>query len=94
MPASKFSLHTVQQSGESAHCRGQGGDHMIAKDCTAQFVEGWDWMVPVADRGTGIWDDVSITWTGPVILQVLILLVKEFLCNPRIAGHDPKTVIT
>ena len=45
---------------------------MIAKDCTAQFVEGWDWMVPVPDRGTGIWDDVSITWTGPVLLQVLI----------------------
>ena len=50
---------------------------MIAKDCTAQFVEGWDWMVPVPDRGTGLWDDVSITWTGPVLLQVLMLSVHE-----------------
>ena len=50
---------------------------MIAKDCAAQFVEGWDWMVPVPDRGTGLWDDVSIAWTGPVLLQVLIQPVHD-----------------
>ena len=54
-------------------CSGQGGDHDIAKDCTAQFVEGWDWIVPVPDRNTGIWDDVTISWTGPVRLQVLLM---------------------
>ena len=54
-------------------CSGQGGDHDIAKDCTAQFVEGWDWIVPVPDRNTGIWDDVDIRWTGPVLLQVLLM---------------------
>ena len=53
-------------------CSGQGGDHDIAKDCTAQFVEGWDWIVPVPDRNTGIWDDVDVKWTGPVLLQVLL----------------------
>ncbi len=31
---------------------GQGGDHMIAKDVTSQFVEGWDWVNPVPDRNT------------------------------------------
>ena len=81
MPASEFSLQPVQQSGELAHCRGQGGDHMVAKDCAAQFVEGWDWMVPVPDRGTGIWDDVSVTWTGPVLLQVLTLPVHQSIAT-------------
>nr|GME03689.1 mannosylglycoprotein endo-beta-mannosidase [Ipomoea batatas] len=26
---------------------GQGGDHEIAKDVAAQYVEGWDWMTPM-----------------------------------------------
>ena len=51
-------------------CRGQGGDHMIAKDVTAPYVEGWDWILPVPDRNTGIWDRVELSYTGPVALQV------------------------
>ncbi len=50
--------------------RGQGGDHMIAKDVTAPFVEGWDWILPVPDRNTGLWDHVELQYTGPVALQV------------------------
>nr|XP_016502643.1 PREDICTED: mannosylglycoprotein endo-beta-mannosidase-like isoform X2 [Nicotiana tabacum] len=45
---------------------GQGGDHEIGKDVAAQYVEGWDWMTPIRDRNTGIWDEVSTTVTGPV----------------------------
>ncbi|KAF9618828.1 hypothetical protein IFM89_002696 [Coptis chinensis] len=45
---------------------GQGGDHEIGKDVAAQYVEGWDWMTPIRDRNTGIWDEVSIYVTGPV----------------------------
>ncbi|KAJ6380235.1 hypothetical protein OIU76_016817 [Salix suchowensis] len=45
---------------------GQGGDHEIGKDVTTQYVEGWDWMTPIRDRNTGIWDEVSISITGPV----------------------------
>ncbi|GER55392.1 beta-mannosidase [Striga asiatica] len=45
---------------------GQGGDHEIGKDVAAQYVEGWDWMAPIRDRNTGIWDEVSLTVTGPV----------------------------
>ncbi|KAL5995279.1 hypothetical protein ACLOJK_025337 [Asimina triloba] len=45
---------------------GQGGDHEIGKDVAAQYVEGWDWMTPIRDRNTGIWDEVSISVTGPV----------------------------
>ena len=39
---------------------GQGGDHHIAKDVTAQYVAGWDWTVPVPDRNTGLWDHVEV----------------------------------
>ncbi|XP_008246465.1 PREDICTED: mannosylglycoprotein endo-beta-mannosidase-like [Prunus mume] len=45
---------------------GQGGDHEIGKDVATQYVEGWDWMCPIRDRNTGIWDEVSISVTGPV----------------------------
>ena len=48
---------------------GQGGDHMIAKDVTSQFVEGWDWIQPIPDRNTGIWGEVRVQWSGCVILQ-------------------------
>ncbi|XP_057960468.1 mannosylglycoprotein endo-beta-mannosidase isoform X1 [Malania oleifera] len=47
---------------------GQGGDHEIGKDVAAQYVEGWDWMAPIRDRNTGIWDEVSVSVTGPVKL--------------------------
>jgi mannosylglycoprotein endo-beta-mannosidase len=45
---------------------------MISKDVTAQYVEGWDWILPVPDRNTGIWDHVELSFTGPVTLQVLM----------------------
>jgi len=43
---------------------GQGGDHALAQDVASQFFEGWDWIIPVADRGTGIWGDVRLRPTG------------------------------
>jgi len=48
---------------------GQGGDGRIAKSVTMQFTPGWDWIQPVRDRNTGIWDEVSITTTGAVRVQ-------------------------
>lgn len=45
---------------------GQGGDGMIARNNTMQYTPGWDWIQPVRDRNTGIWDEVSITSTGDV----------------------------
>ncbi|MEK6280360.1 MAG: glycoside hydrolase family 2 TIM barrel-domain containing protein [Acidobacteriota bacterium] len=48
---------------------GQGGDHQIAQDVTAQFVEGWDWIIPIPDRNTGIWDQVSVSMSGPVVIR-------------------------
>ncbi|HLF34147.1 MAG TPA: glycoside hydrolase family 2 TIM barrel-domain containing protein [Cyclobacteriaceae bacterium] len=48
---------------------GQGGDGVIGKSVTHQYVAGWDWIQPVRDRNTGIWDKVFIERTGPVNIQ-------------------------
>ncbi|MDL2221001.1 beta-glycosidase [Parabacteroides sp. OttesenSCG-928-N08] len=48
---------------------GQGGDAQIARNNTMQFTPGWDWIQPVRDRNTGIWDEVSLTVTGAVKVQ-------------------------
>ncbi len=48
---------------------GQGGDGTIAKNVSHQYVAGWDWIQPVRDRNTGIWDKVTIEKTGAVKVQ-------------------------
>ena len=45
---------------------GQGGDGTIAKSVAHQYVAGWDWIQPVRDRNTGIWDKVTIEKTGAI----------------------------
>lgn len=47
---------------------GQGGDGTIARSVTNQYVAGWDWIQPIHDRNTGIWDKVSIVRTNAVRL--------------------------
>ncbi|KAH0468677.1 hypothetical protein IEQ34_001909 [Dendrobium chrysotoxum] len=61
-------IHPPDHPGTIPPEGGQGGDHEIGKDVAAQYVEGWDWMTPIRDRNTGIWDEVSISITGPVKL--------------------------
>ena len=48
---------------------GQGGDGTIARSVTQQFTAGWDWICPIRDRNTGIWDQVSLEFTGPVDIR-------------------------
>lgn len=48
---------------------GQGGDGTIAKDLTTQYTAGWDWIQPVRDRNTGIWDKVTIEKTKGINIQ-------------------------
>jgi mannosylglycoprotein endo-beta-mannosidase len=48
---------------------GQGGDGTIARNVSHQYVAGWDWIQPVRDRNTGIWDKVTIEETGAVNVQ-------------------------
>ncbi|GGA81400.1 glycoside hydrolase family 2 protein [Puia dinghuensis] len=48
---------------------GQGGDGEIARNVTHQYVAGWDWIQPIRDRNTGIWDKVTIHHTGVVRIR-------------------------
>jgi mannosylglycoprotein endo-beta-mannosidase len=48
---------------------GQGGDGTIGRNVTMQCTAGWDWICPMHDRNTGIWDQVSIEITGAVDLR-------------------------
>lgn len=48
---------------------GQGGDGMIAKNVAHQYTAGWDWIQPIRDRNTGIWDKVTIEKTGSVNIR-------------------------
>ena len=48
---------------------GQGGDGTIAHSITNQYVAGWDWIQPVRDRNTGIWDKVFIKQTRQVHVE-------------------------
>jgi mannosylglycoprotein endo-beta-mannosidase len=45
---------------------GQGGDGTIARNVSIQYSAGWDWIQPIGDRNTGIWDKVTIEKTGGV----------------------------
>lgn len=48
---------------------GQGGDGTIARNVALQYVAGWDWIQPIRDRNTGIWDKVTVETTKAVDLQ-------------------------
>lgn len=48
---------------------GQGGDGTIAKGVALQYTAGWDWIQPIRDRNTGIWDKVFIEKTQSVNLK-------------------------
>ena len=48
---------------------GQGGDGEIARNVSHQYVAGWDWIQPIRDRNTGIWDKVTIEHTGSVRIK-------------------------
>ncbi len=61
---------------------GQGGDGTIGRNVTMQCTAGWDWICPVRDRNTGIWDQVSIEITG-----------QADISNPFIAIRVPGTRI-
>lgn len=64
---------------------GQGGDGQIARNNTMQYTPGWDWIQPVRDRNTGIWDEVSITTTGPVCLS------SPYVVTKVLGVRDPET---
>ena len=67
---------------------GQGGDGTIARSVTQQFTAGWDWICPIRDRNTGIWDQVSLEITGPV--DIRHPYVKSKVPGKRWPGNNQK----
>lgn len=67
---------------------GQGGDGTIARSVTQQYTPGWDWVQPVRDRNTGIWDQVSIEITGSV--DICDPFVKTRVPGKRLPGDRQK----
>jgi len=71
---------------------GQGGDGTIAKNVSIQYPAGWDWIQPIKDRNTGIWDKVTIERTGPVSItdpQVVTLVPGV----RKVAGDQAPAII-
>ncbi len=66
---------------------GQGGDGTIARSVSNQYVAGWDWIQPVRDRNTGIWDKVAIEKTNTIELKsphvVTLVLGKRYPGEPQ-----------
>ncbi|KAH7667009.1 Mannosylglycoprotein endo-beta-mannosidase protein [Dioscorea alata] len=81
-------VHPPDHPGTIPPEGGQGGDHEIGKDVAAQYVEGWDWMAPIRDRNTGIWDEVSISVTGPVKITDPHLVSSFFDDYGRVYLHS------
>ncbi len=66
---------------------GQGGDGTIAHSLTNQYTAGWDWIQPIHDRNTGIWDKVTIEKTISISLKdphiITIVPGKRFPGQPQ-----------
>lgn len=45
---------------------GENGGIEVMDGPTFSATEGWDWIPGIRDRNTGIWQDVTLTATGPV----------------------------
>jgi len=68
---------------------GQGGDGEIARNVTHQYVTGWDWIQPIRDRNTGIWDKVTIHRSGAVrIRNPHIITEVSGVRFPDVAAKD------
>ncbi|KAI3810552.1 hypothetical protein L1987_20171 [Smallanthus sonchifolius] len=86
-------VHPPDHPGTIPPQGGQGGDHEIGKDVTTQYVQGWDWMAPIRDRNTGIWDEVSITVAGPVKIVDPHLVSSFFDGYKRVYLHSTTELV-
>lgn len=70
---------------------GQGGDGTIAKGLTTQYTAGWDWIQPIRDRNTGIWDKVFIEKTSMINLENPHVITK--VPGVRLPGNQQQPAI-
>ncbi|MDR2929182.1 MAG: glycosyl hydrolase [Cytophagaceae bacterium] len=80
-------VHPVDPVGEPNG--GQGGDGVIARNNSHQYVAGWDWIQPIRDRNTGIWDKVYIEKTGLVNIMNPHVVTQVYYKPQGINGRAP-----
>jgi len=71
---------------------GQGGDGEIARTVSHQYVAGWDWIQPIRDRNTGIWDKVSIEATNEINLSNPHIITEVLGVREPNKSQDPATI--
>jgi hypothetical protein len=57
---------------------GENGGAMALDGPTFLATEGWDWIPGIRDRNTGLWQDVVLSATGPVLIK-----------DPQVITHLP-----
>jgi hypothetical protein len=73
---------------------GENGGIEVLDGPTFSAAEGWDWIPGIRDRDTGIWQDVTLTATGPVDigdLNVITTLPKPDRSEADIEIEAPLT---
>ena len=73
---------------------GENGGIQTLDGPTFSATEGWDWIPGIRDRNTGIWQDVTLTATGPVEvgdLQVVTTLPRKDRSEADIEIEAPLT---
>jgi mannosylglycoprotein endo-beta-mannosidase len=70
---------------------GQGGDGTIARNVSHQYTAGWDWIQPIRDRNTGIWDKVTVEKTQSIRLSNPHVIT--FVPGKRMPGEAQQPVI-
>jgi glycosyl hydrolase family 2/Ig-like domain-containing protein/concanavalin A-like lectin/glucanase superfamily protein len=73
---------------------GENGGIEVLDGPTFSAAEGWDWIPGIRDRDTGIWQDVTLTATGPVDigdLNVITTLPKPDRSEADIEIEAPIT---
>lgn len=76
---------------------GENGGEEMLDGPTFGATEGWDWIPSIRDRDTGIWQDVTLTASGPVEvgdLQVVTTLPKPDRSEADIEIEAPLTNVS
>ncbi len=70
---------------------GENGGMEVLDGPTFAAAEGWDWIPGIRDRETGIWQDVTLTATGPVEIGDLNVITTLPKAGPQRGRHRDRS---
>ena len=68
-PDPPASPKTSDNEPAGTSCQVFNGPKEIGRSVVNQVSAGWDFWQPVRDRNAGLWDEVAVTMTGPVVFD-------------------------